>query len=190
MGNRPTNIKGVKGFQPKQVEDGGVHTGTEAWNIAQYYTGFSIAVPLRELNELEDIARFGTLRMDDDIIMSDDRIEKRRADALQRYWNKLKQIILDTIFKVKHKDKKEAQEIYDRVVDCAKYFDALLEVREDAINHDDKIILNEKFFALIIDYLNARKREYLYVLDRTGLIFRETDEVDLDKLSSDFVHGG
>ena len=54
------------------VEEGGVHTGTEAWNIAQYFTGYSIALPLKDLNDLEDIARFGSVKLDEDIIMTDD----------------------------------------------------------------------------------------------------------------------
>jgi len=69
--------KGVKGFQP--VEEGGVHTGTEAWNIAQYFTGYSIALPLKELNELEDTARFGSVKLDEDLLMSDDQYDKRRS---------------------------------------------------------------------------------------------------------------
>ena len=55
-----------------------VHAGTEAWNIAQYYTGFSVAFPLRELNDLVLISKFGTLRMDDDVLM-DDSVNKASA---------------------------------------------------------------------------------------------------------------
>ena len=182
------NKKGVKGFQ--SVEEGGVHTGTEAWNIAQYFTGFSIALPLKELNDLEDIARFGSLRMDDEMVMSDDQVNKRRAEAVKRYWNKLKQILLDTCFKVKKDDKEKAKKILEDVEDVYKYFDALLSLEEDNVSHTKCIQVNEEFLIAILDELVKNKREYLFILDRTGLIFKEMEEVDLDRMSSEFINGG
>lgn len=172
------------------VEEGGVHTGTEAWNIAQYFTGYSIALPLRDLNDLEDVARFGSVKMDEDIIMSDDVIDKRRADAVKRYWQKLRQIVADTKFKVKAKDRDKTEKIHDWLKALPRYFDALLIVKSDAIDHDDKIAVNEKFLTFLMDQLVEKKEQYLFILDRTGLIFRESDEVDLDKLTNEFVHGG
>lgn len=180
--------KGVKGFQ--SVEEGGVHTGTEAWNIAQYFTGFSIAIPLKELNDLEDIARFGTLKMDEDLMMSDDQLNKRRAEAVRRYWQKLKQILIDTVFKVKKEDKEKAKEIFDWVLGATKYFDALTTVNEDQISHSKELSVNEEFLILLLDALVERKKDYLFILDRTGLIFKEMEEVDLDKMVSDFSNGG
>ena len=180
--------KGVRGFQP--VEEGGVHTGTEAWNIAQYFTGYSIALPLKYLNELEDIARFGTVKIDDDLVMSDDQVDKRRAEAVKRYWQTLKQIISDTMFKVKFSDKEEAKKTYDWIITAPKYFDGLLELETDDVSHDNKIKVNEEFLIKLLDELVKNKMSYLFILDRTGLIFKESDEVDLDKLSNEFVHGG
>jgi len=174
----------------KDFHEGGVHTGTEAWNIAQYYTGFSIALPLRELNEFEDIARFGSVKMDEDLQMPDDQFDKRRAEAVKRYWQRLKQIILDTLFKVKAKDREEAKEILDYIMDLPKYFDGLLEYKQDNVHHEDQIQVNEDFLTKLMDRLVEKKKEYLFILDRTGLIFREVDEVDLDKITSEFVNGG
>jgi hypothetical protein len=168
----------------------GIHTGTEAWNIAQYFTGFSIALPLKELNDLEDIARFGSVAMDEDLVISDDVIDKRRAEAVRRYWQKLKQIVCDTLFKVKKQDKGNAEAIRDWLMDLPKYFDALLSVRKNAINNDDKIFVNEGFLKDMLDKLVKRKQEYLDLLNRAGLIFRESDEVDLDKIMQDYVQGG
>lgn len=180
--------KGVKGFQT--VEEGGVHTGTEAWNIAQYFTGYSIALPLKELNELEDTARFGSVKLDEDLLFSDDQYDKRRAEAVKRYWQKLRQIVADTLFKVKVADRENAKTIHNYLKNIPKFFDALLDVRGDSVNHDDQIQVNEEFLTILLDKLVEKKQEYLYILDRAGLIFRETDEVDLDKMTNEFVHGG
>jgi len=180
--------KGVKGFQT--VEEGGVHTGTEAWNIAQYFTGYSIALPLKDLNDLEDIARFGSVKIDDDLLMSDDQFNKRRADAVKRYWQKLRQIVADTLFKVKVNDRKEAEEIHEWLKSITKYFDGLVSISSNAITHEDNLQVNEQFLTTLIDKLVRKKQAYLYILDRAGLIFREVDDVDLDKLTNEFVHGG
>lgn len=182
------NKKGVKGFQ--SVEEGGVHTGTEAWNIAQYFTGFSIALPLKELNDLEDIARFGTLKMDEDLVMSADQVSKRRAEAVKRYWQKLKQILIDTVFKVKKEDKEDALKIFNWVLEATKYLDALTSVDEDHVTHEKQLVVNEGLLVLVLDALVKRKKDYLFILDRTGLIFKEMEEVDLEKMANDFVNGG
>jgi len=174
----------------KPVGEADMHTGTEAWNIAQYFTGFSIALPLKELNDLEDIARFGTLRMDDDLVMSDDQVDRRRADAVRRYWQKLKQIVSDTMFKVKKNDRLEALDFYKEVLEQEQFFDGLLSIQTNQVENDDKIKVNEEFLKILLDKLVKIKHEYLFILDRTGLIFKESDEVDLDKITNEFVLGG
>lgn len=181
------NKKGVKGFST--VEEGGVHTGTEAWNIAQYFTGYSIALPLKDLNDLEDIAMFGSVRMDEDLLMSDDQFTKRRADAVKRYWQKLRQIVSDTLFKVKSKDKKEAEEIETWLKEIPKYFNGLLDSKTD-LDHTESLVVNEKFLILLLDKLVANKQQYLYILDRAGLIFKQGDDFDADAFAKDFVGGG
>ena len=167
-----------------------VHTGTEAWNIAQYFTGFSIALPLKDLNDLEDIARFGSVAMDDDLVMSDDQIDNRRAEAVKRYWQKLKQIVSDTLFKVKAKDRGKADIIYEWLLKLPPYFDGLLSLKKNSISNEDKIKVNEEFLIDFLDKLVTRKQEYLFILDKTGLIFRENTEVDLDAMMKDYVEGG
>jgi hypothetical protein len=177
-------------FQKQFGGAGEVHTGTEAWNIAQYFTGFSIAVPLRELNELEDVARFGTLNMDDDLVMSEDRVDRRRANAVRRYWQKLKQIIADTLFKVKTKDREEAQKIHEWILELPKYFDGLLITKKNQVSNEDSIEVDEGLLTVLLNQLVSKKQIYLGILDRTGLIFRENSEVDLDSLMKEYAEGG
>jgi len=180
--------KGSRGFQGSGTGSD-VHTGTEAWNIAQYFTGFSIALPLKDLNDLEDIARFGTLGMDDDLVMSDDRVDRRRAEAVRRYWQKLKQIVNDTLFKIKAKDRDEANIIKAWLDDLPQYFDALLSVNKN-VNDDDAISVNEEFFKDVLDKLVSAKQKYLVILDHTGLIFKESSEINLDELMKEYSSGG
>jgi len=98
--------------------------------------------------------------------------------------------VADTLFKVKVADRKEAKKIHDYLKEIPKFFDALLCMKSDSVNHDDQIEVNEEFLTLLLNKLVEKKQEYLYILDRAGLIFRETDEIDLDKMTNEFVHGG
>lgn len=177
-------------FKKQSGGAGEVHTGTEAWNIAQYFTGFSIALPLKDLNDLEDIARFGTVVMDEDLVMTDDVIDRRRAEAVKRYWQKLKQIVNDTLFKIKAKDREEAERIGGWLNNLPQYFDGLLSVKKNNVTNEDAIYINEEFLKHILDKLVARKQEYLVILDHTGLIFKENSEVDLDALMKEYSNGG
>ena len=167
-----------------------VHTGTEAWNIAQYFTGFSVALPLKDLNDLEDIARFGTVAMDEDLIMTDDVIDRRRAEAVRRYWQKLKQIITDTLFKIKAKDRDEADRIKDWLDKLPQYFDGLLSIKKNNVTNDDAIQVNEEFLTILLDKLVTRKQEYLVILNHAGLIFRQSQDIDLNDIQKNIFDSG
>ena len=180
-------------FKQKNAEvpsESEVHTGTESWNIAQYFTGFAIAVPLRELNELELIARFGTVKMDDEIIMGDDQVDKRRAEAVKRYWTVLKQIVMDTSFKINKKDLETAKEIKEWLFGITKYFDGLLILKQNNLTHEDNLEINEKLLLSLITGLIEKKESYLFLLDNSGLIFKASDDFSIDDIMKDFVEGG
>lgn len=163
---------------------------SEAWNVAKHYTYFGIASPLQLLDQYEMIARFGCLGMDEELMLTDDEYDKRRAEAVKRYWVLLKQLIDATRFKIKKSHRDQADGIYNKCVSLKKYLDGLLSLQTNNVSHDDKIKVNEEFLEQVLDLLTSYKTQYLYFLDRAGLIFRVGEEIDLDKLTADFVHGG
>jgi len=173
-------------------DEGEMGTGTEAWNIAQYFAGYSIALPLRDLNELEDVARFGSVKLDEEMQFADDEYDKRRAEAVKRYWQKLRQIANDTRFKVIASDRPEAEIILKFLNELhkKKYFGNLLKLKRDIVNHNDEIEVNEEFLTILLDKLIEIKQRLLKILNNAGLIFRQSSEVDLDKMTNEFVQGG
>lgn len=175
----------------KSENSDGIPQGdTESWNIAPYFTASAISLPLRELNELEDIARFGSFRMDDDVQLSDDLFVKKRAEAVKRYQQKLRQIIADTKFKVKKGDKTKAEEYLSTTNQLRIYCDIILNAESDYVSHEERLTIDEKALNLLMDRFVKIKMEYLAILNRAGLIFRESSELDLDKLTNDFISGG
>jgi len=162
---------------------------SESWNIAQHFTGFAVAYPINELDLLEDIARFGTVVMDDDLVMSDDVIDRRRAEAVRRYWQKLKQIVYNTLFKINARDREDAGIIKEWLDELPKYFDGLLTINKN-INDDDKIKVNEEFLNNLLNELVTRKQEYLKILNNAGLIFRQSTDIDLDDIQRNIFDSG
>ena len=171
------------------AEDKG-NTSSESWNIAQFFTGSSVAFPLQDLDILEDIARFGTVAMDDDLVMSDDVIDRRRAEAVRRYWQKLKQIVYNTLFKITKSDREDAMVIKEWLDTLPKYFDGLLTIRKNNDTNEDAIQVNEKFLTEILDKLVTRKQGYLVILNHAGLIFRQSTDIDLDDIQKNIFDSG
>jgi len=171
------------------VEDKG-NASSESWNIAQFFTGSSVAFPLQDLDILEDIARFGTVAMDDDLVMSDDVIDRRRAEAVRRYWQKLKQIVYNTLFKITKSDRDDAKIIKEWLDDLPRYFDALLNIKKNNVSNEDKIEVNEEFLTELLDKLVTRKQEYLVILNHAGLIFRQSTDIDLDDIQRNIFDSG
>lgn len=176
--------KGNSGFP--QTDD---LTETESWNVAKYFTTFYIALPLKELNELELVARFGSLRIDEDLMYTDDEITKRRTEAIKRYWVVLKQLVNDTKFKIKKENKITVEIILHKLNDMRNLFDGMIELSSPNPN-EYGLRLNEPFAEQMIDFLTGVKTNYLYVLDKTGLLFKLSDELDFTKVENEFTQGG
>lgn len=162
---------------------------SEAWNNAIFFIMKKVLIPLAELDDLEDIARFGTLRQDEDLQMSDDQVDRRRADAVKRYWNKLKQIIRNTRFKIT-KNKEMANLILENVMYYKKYLDQILLKKDDDVHHEDRLEVDEKKLNWILDILVNYTEAYIVLLDKTGMIFKVSPDADLEKIAEQFIHGG
>jgi hypothetical protein len=163
---------------------------TEAWNIAQFFTIYSIAVPLKDMNELEMVARFGSAKIQTDIPLSLSEKSLRREDALKRYWQLLFQLVSDTLFKAKKHHKNKAEELYKYLQTVPKYFDKLTKEITDEVTHEEIVVINERLFDALLNDLVDRKHKYISVLNQAGLIFRESDTINLEDITREFIQGG
>lgn len=185
----PKSQKGVKGFLPENIE-GSVSLGTEAWNVADGYTKIKILRLLIKLDQYETIAKFGTEEMDDELVLNKNQLAQRRINGLDRVIFTLEQLIGNVKFALKVGSKDTIATFEERISNVRSVFNGVSNSSENMVDHEVEISINEKLFNLCFDILKSIKDDLNFPINQAGLIFRESDEVDLDKLMHDFVEGG
>jgi len=164
---------------------------TEAWSVAKNFTFNHITDPLNRFKYWSEIARFGTIETDEDMLMSDDQVDRKRAEAVRRCWAILKGLIDDTGFKIIKKDRDKRDKIHEKLVkEYPKYMSRLLIPRTDNFSHDDRIEVNEEWLEEVLLGLEGLKRTYLQLLDNTGLLFRISEAFDVEREMKEFEEGG
>jgi len=171
-------------------EVGDLNLGTDAWNVADGYTKLKILRQLIQLDRWETIAQYGTEEVEENIIYDPVRIRKRRVEALERYISTLRQLIGNTLFAIKKEDVKQLEGFLERLKTLQDFMpDVYDQVVPDRVN-DEQFEINEDLFNKIFEILQEIKDQLNTPLNKAGLIFRPTEEVDLDKIMQDIVQGG
>ena len=157
------------------------------WNVAQ---GYSLNIILRELiliKEYEDIAFFGTSELIQEFQMDERLIDLTRVRAIRRLTRSLKNLIINTTFALKSKDRDKFKEFKIQLDSIQKILPAL---SYKVSNQRDKTIVvkiqEEKFFN-VLDILLELKGEMLFPLNRADLIFSSSDEIDPTQLKKDIM---
>ena len=164
--------------------------GTDTWNVADGYTKLKILRQLILLDRWETIAQFGTEEIDEEIKFENNYIVKRRIEALQRFHSTLKQLLGNTFFAIKKTDKPLIEEYVKRLNQLNEFLATCYEEKQDQISKENILEINEKQFKYILEILQEVKEKINIPLNHAGLIFRPTEEVDLDKIMNDIIEGG
>jgi hypothetical protein len=174
----------------KSGEVGDITLGTDAWNVADGFTKLKILRQLLQLDKWETIAQFGTEEVDEDLNYDAYQIKKRRVEALERFISTTRQLIGNVLFALKKEDQIKVESYLDRLKELQRHIPQLYtQSMADNIN-DRKFDINEKLFETIFLILQEIKDGLNVPLNKAGLIFRPTEEVDLDKIMQDIVQGG
>lgn len=185
----PKSQKGVRGFLPENTE-GSVSLGTEAWNVADGYTKIKILRLLIKLDQYETIAKFGTEEIDEELVLNKNQLAQRRINGLDRMIFSLEQLIGNVKFALKVASQDTISTFEERIINVRSVFDGISTSSEDMIDNQIEIGIHEELFNICFNILKSIKDDLNFPINQAGLIFRESDEVDLDKLMHDFVHGG
>ena len=169
---------------------GEINTGTDAWNVADGYTKLKILRQLIMLDRWDTIAQFGTEEIEEDQQYSDNHLRKRRCEAIQRFYSTIKQLLGNVKFALKKGDHEIVEAMIERIKVIDEFMPKLYEMKEDLINHEEIFNINEALFKKILDILQDIKDKLNTPLNNAGLIFRTSEEIDLDKVMSDIVQGG
>lgn len=179
-----------KRFGGSGDSEGSVALGTEAWNVAEGYTKLKILRLMIQIDRYDIIAQFGTEEMDQDSNLDENAIAKRRIEAFQRFYSTLKQLIGNVKFAIKKRDKEVIKVIEERLENIQDIMDRLYLEETDQISKYTTIIINEKLFSVGLKILQQIKEDLNIPMNRAGLIFRESDEVNIDQIMEEITQGG
>ena len=171
-------------------EKGDIDLGTDNWNVADGYTKIKILKQLIFLDRFDTIAQFGTEDMGEDINFDDNSIKRRRVEALQRFWSTLKQLLGNVGFALKSSDQTKIKGFQERLKTCEEFMNKTYKTSEDKISHEQLFEIEEELFTKILDILQDIKDKLNTPLNNANLIFRASEEIDLDKIMDQIVEGG
>jgi len=169
---------------------GEINLGTDTWNVADGYTKLKILRQLIMLDRWETIAQFGTEEIDEDNMFDNNQIKKRRVEGLQRLHSTIKQLLSNVLFSMKKDDVEKIKGLIERVEGAGEFIPKAFDEKEDMINHDLNFEIEEQLFKKILEILSDVKEKLNTPLNNAGLIFRPSEEIDLDKIMGGIIEGG
>lgn len=169
---------------------GEINAGSDAWNVADGYTKLKILRQLIMLDRWDTIAQFGTEEIDEDVSYSDNQLKKRRVEGLERLHSTINQLLGNVLFAIKKEDQDIVKALVDRVKNIEEFIPKAFEQKEDVISHSVEFKINNDVFNQIIVILQDVKDKLNTPLNNAGLIFRPSEEIDLDKIMNEIIEGG
>lgn len=164
--------------------------GSDAWNVAEGYTKLKILKQLIFLDRYENIALYGVDDMDEDEAYDESAISKKRETALLRYVSTLKQLLGNVEFAIGKEDQAKIKGFRSTIEEIEEYLDGVSYVRINQVANTSELKINEIHMKICIDILQNIKNEINKPINKAGLIFRESDEVNIDQIMKEIEAGG
>jgi hypothetical protein len=166
-----------------------ISSGSDVWAVADGFVKIKILRLLIELDLYETIAKFG-YKDNDDMYYNRMEIPERRIEAVNRVIFYLRQLIGNCEFVVKKGQKQMLSSMVDRIEQVEKVVKGIYHIYYNDITKEDKLEINEEHFKVCFDILKNIKDDLNQPLNEAGLIFRKTDEIDVDKIMKEIIGGG
>jgi len=166
-----------------------ISLGTEAWNIADGFTKIKILRLLIQIDLDEEIAMFG--KKDDTADIPPYMIAEKRVEGFEKMIFHLKQLIGNCNFSIeKGTDEEIVGAFMNRLANVERVADGIADWKINDITKENTLTINPTHFRKCFDILRSIKDELNTPINRAGLIFRQSSEIDLDKIMQDIELGG
>jgi hypothetical protein len=144
---------------------------------------------LIQLDIDEETAMFG--RKDDAEIVDPYNFPQKRVEGFNKMLFHLDQLIGNCRFSIeKGDDEKIVSSLRERIQNVELVSDGIATVTRNDITKEEEIMINENHFKTCFDILREIKDALNFPINRAGLIFRQSDEMDLDKIMNEIIEGG
>jgi len=165
-----------------------VGLGTQAWNIADGFTKIKILRLIIQLDIDEEIAMFG--KKDDLDDTPYEEIPYKRVEAFEKFIFHLRQLIGNCKFAIeKGFDEKVINQIEDRIDQVDNVGDGIASHFVNAVTHEEQLKINEVHFKKCFTILQNVKSELNFPINHAGLIFRQSETLDLDDIMRSIEQG-
>lgn len=162
---------------------------SQAWNVADGYTKIKILRLLIQLDIDEEIAMFGKKDDLDQIFEGD--IPYKRIEAYDKFIFHLKQLIGNCKFTIEPGfDKRLMEEYLDRLKQVEDVSEGVASYFINDMTKERELKIDEVHFKKCFDILHDIKNDINHLLNHAGLIFRQSDELDLDAVMRSIEEGG
>jgi len=140
------------------------------------------------LDEDERVAQFGRKGDEDDV--PNEFIPYRRVKYFQMFIFDLKQLIGNCEFAIeKGYDERLIRTFSDRIEQVEEVADGVASTFINEITKEEELRINESHFKTCFRILQQIKNELNFPLNRASLIFRASDELDLDDVMRGIEEG-
>lgn len=160
------------------------------WRAGLSYTQHLIMNELIDLNFFVKIAEFGVTNIDDDMFLNDSFLSKRKVDGLERAISCIERIIENSDFTLKKTARPYMSHIQLRLKLIKDVLKHVLIQDSNEVNHETNYRLNATAYDYCLSKIKEIKKDIIRPLNLSGLIFSESQGVNIDKLMSDIVSGG
>jgi len=169
-----------------------ISVGSEVWSQADLYTKIKVLKHLIALDVYCDIALYGSADFEEEFMLDESQRVLRRYNSLKRISSTIRQLLGNSLFVIKESfnSQTKVKEWIEQVERLMPYIDKTLTTKDNFITHEREFIIREELFKKLYNILQDIKDELNFPLNQSGLIFRSSDEFDLDKIMKDIALGG
>ena len=167
--------------------EGVIQGDTNTWNVADGWTKINVLKPLIEANLFETMAKFGKQNLEDEF--DPHQIAHNRVEGFDRMMFVLRQTISNTMFKIDRDDKEKVQKLIERLDLVESVADGIASDMVNDVTKEHELRINEDHFRRCLDVLTDIKQQLNSCLNKAGLIFRQSEETDLDEFMRSVYEG-
>jgi replicative DNA helicase len=165
---------------------------SDSWNVADGYTKLKILKPLVEMDKLLKIAIYGAENIEEtfQLMQFPEMRTMIRIEALNRMIDVLRETIENSRFALKKEGKEVLDELQRRVFLVRDVLPAIHTEQIDMRTNQKSIVINEEHFLICLEELRDIKQSIPEPLNKSGLIFPTSDEIDLSRMKEELIEGG